>query len=293
MQIKATYLSQSFIWLFLSVLVNLISTASTQEASPTGGGWLYLQTPDFLTFASAPSNRTLDVELQGEATFEMWFYVRSMSGINSLIFGKDGDFGVEGSYQFKQWDFIVTEVATGRRFAWYFFMSGSKGPGEELAPAAYFGETKPSLNEWHHVAFVIVEPGREDGGILFLDGKAETRFHALPIRPSRSKFYFMGGTGIDMAVEEARISNIARYRSNFQPPYEPLEPDKHTMALWHFDERADATVFADASGNGNTLTGHNGARIVRGKGKLTPPQAVHPRTKIVLTWGDIKSRMEK
>ena len=53
-----------------------ISTANAQKASPTGGGWLKFQTPDFGSFASTPTNETLDVKLQGEVTFEMWFYTR-------------------------------------------------------------------------------------------------------------------------------------------------------------------------------------------------------------------------
>jgi hypothetical protein len=42
----------------------------------------------------------------------------------------------------------------------------------------------------------------------------------------------------------------------------PFVADVHTRALWHFDETAGSTIFADRSSNGNTLTGFNGAHTV-------------------------------
>ncbi|MEO2004086.1 MAG: hypothetical protein ABGY41_08305 [Candidatus Poribacteria bacterium] len=62
-------------------------------------------------------------------------------------------------------------------------------------------------------------------------------------------------------VGEVRISSTARY------PFEAVggddanrlsvpgrfETDEHTVALWHFDEGANAVEYADASGNGHTL----------------------------------------
>jgi len=50
-------------------------------------------------------------------------------------------------------------------------------------------------------------------------------------------------------IDEVRISNIARYDKDFTPQ-ERLEPDQHTLALYHFDEgRGD--VLHDTSGNGH------------------------------------------
>lgn len=36
-------------------------------------------------------------------------------------------------------------------------------------------------------------------------------------------------------IEEVRISNSVRYKSNFNPPYLPFAPDIYTGALYHFD----------------------------------------------------------
>jgi len=56
--------------------------------------------------------------------------------------------------------------------------------------------------------------------------------------------YFFHGT-----IHEVRISNIARYTEDFTPQRR-FEPDKHTMALYHFDE-GSGDVLHDASGNGH------------------------------------------
>ena len=63
-------------------------------------------------------------------------------------------------------------------------------------------------------------------------------------------------------LEEARISSTVRYPGNtYTVPGAAFAPDASTRALWHFDAAVGATVFSDASGNGNTLTGANGAHI--------------------------------
>jgi hypothetical protein len=48
-------------------------------------------------------------------------------------------------------------------------------------------------------------------------------------------------------VDEVRISNIARYASNFTPPNAPFAPDANTVGLYHFDE-GSGTVVQDSSG---------------------------------------------
>ena len=122
----------------------------------------------------------------------------------------------------------------------------------------------------------------------------------------RFKDFFVGGYGEDPLgfrdgklnsrvtrfygdIDVIRFSNIARYDLPAQPGVEPFDPphrflsDEHTLALWHFDEHEGANRFRDASGNGKTLIGMNGASISRGL-------AVNPAsTSLTTTWGQIKS----
>ncbi len=90
-------------------------------------------------------------------------------------------------------------------------------------------------------------------------------------------------------IDAIRFSNIARYDLPAEKGIEPFDPphrfesDEHTLALWNFDEPAGADRFRDASGNGNTLIGMNGATT---SGAL----AVNPlNTSLTTTWGQIKS----
>ena len=59
------------------------------------------------------------------------------------------------------------------------------------------------------------------------------------------------------AVDEVRISRIARYDGDFIPARR-FEADEHTLVLYHFDE-GSGNVARDSSGNG-----HDG-RIISGK----------------------------
>jgi hypothetical protein len=102
---------------------------------------------------------------------------------------------------------------------------------------------------WYHVAATY------DGDrlVLFVDGHplAEDTIgsqHAdAPDQPVHigaasyaDGFHFLG------AIDEVRISRVARYFSAFAPSPTPFVPDADTVALWHLDE-ADGQTVADAT----------------------------------------------
>ena len=116
--------------------------------------------------------------------------------------------------------------------------------------------------------------------------------------PEGFKNFCVGGYGEDLLIPKAyfhgdidaiRFSNIARYdlpaeegTSPFEPPHR-FSSDKHTLALWDFNDKEGADRFKDTSGNGYTLIGMNGAAT-------SSALAVNPaNTSLTTTWGQIKS----
>jgi hypothetical protein len=122
---------------------------------------------------------------------------------------------------------------------------------------------------WHHVAAVFDNEytASEDLMVLYLDGSRVTiggGFDLIPGTINSSSALNIGSAPINPLVgwmEEIRLSDIVRYSGvSYTVPTSPFVPDANTRALWHFNEVAGSTAFADSSGNGNTLTGLNGAQ---------------------------------
>jgi hypothetical protein len=49
-------------------------------------------------------------------------------------------------------------------------------------------------------------------------------------------------------MDEYRVSNIARYTTNFAPPTEPFQNDDNTLLLLHMDGTDGSTAFIDDNG---------------------------------------------
>ncbi|RKU23655.1 hypothetical protein C6499_18080 [Candidatus Poribacteria bacterium] len=162
-------------------------------------------------------------------------------------------------------------------------------------------------DQWNYLAIIF-----KDGAFNFAYNNRilQTRFPlvdrvAAEVRLKRKDF-FVGGYDEDVfainqdgimlsqttrfhgEIDAIRFSNIARYDVPAERGVYPFEPphrfvsDAHTLALWNFDEPAGTDRFQDASGNGKTLIGMNGAAT---SGAL----AVNPtRTSLTSTWGQIK-----
>ena len=126
--------------------------------------------------------------------------------------------------------------------------STAAGPGVDVS--IYDGA-------WHHVACVLKKTGPEEYTLrAYVDGvsnfsstmtmKPELFLNAWDSYPGINA-YVNRNYSVLGAIDEVRLSNVARYDGNFTPARR-FASDCDTAILWHFDGSG-----VDASGNGNNL----------------------------------------
>ena len=77
-------------------------------------------------------------------------------------------------------------------------------------------------------------------------GHLSQKIDLVALEPSIGTFYL--GSHFGGAVDEIRISSVARYTADFTPARR-FEPDPATLALYHCDD-PDSPTLIDSSGNG-------------------------------------------
>ena len=123
---------------------------------------------------------------------------------------------------------------------------------------------------WHHVAAVFDNEfsASQDLFALYFDGNLVASTSGFEVTPgvnnSTSALNIganFGAVPVEGWIDETRFSDTVRYSgATYIVPSMPFSADGNTRALWHFDEAVGSTSFGDASANGNTLTGFNGAQ---------------------------------
>lgn len=124
-----------------------------------------------------------------------------------------------------------------------------------------------SAEKWYHIA--LVNDGAAGQTRLYLDGAlidSSSGVYSVGVAGDLllgclSEATCSSGAGnLLSAMDEIRISDIARYTTSFVPTASPFVCDGHTRGLWHFDEPEGSTVFHDSCGTeDNFFTGYNGA----------------------------------
>ena len=126
------------------------------------------------------------------------------------------------------------------------------------------------FNEWHHVVGMFDNLNNRaaigiDGSIAWFDNIDDDDGLWNGAWPLTVGAFSASDGFLTGKIDEVRISNDLRYTGNsYTLPSAPFSSDSNTLALWHFDESAGATSFADASGNGRRpLEGRLRARTRR------------------------------
>ena len=253
---------------FVVVLVLLFCSVYTGLALPMNAApfnnILLLDGVD--DYASAPDHASLDLGTGAgeDFTIEMFFYVPDLTntGTDHLVV-KQSAYGLYILYSDTIQDRFIFRINFGPLTGDYVYIFYNV----DLTPG------------WHHVAAVYDNEftDSEDLLALYLDGnqvKTGGGFDTTPgVYNSTSPLNIGAATGINSFngwLEEVRFSNVVRYNGPYTVPTSPFTNDANTRALWHFDEAGGATTFSDSSGNGNTLSGLNGAK--------TGQQVIAPRT---------------
>ena len=187
--------------------------------------------------------------LTSDFTIEMWIYPTS-----SLSFLQSESLFTAGN---STDDFMTLALFSGNNSP--VFTLDVNGTEDDIITGA-----KVTINTWHHIAVV------SSGGTatLYLDGHA---IGSTTLSNTPSALGGGAGTTDDWLgksefsseqyyagyMDEFRISDDARYTSNFTPPNTAFTPDGNTNVLYHFDD-ASGQIVSDASGNGdNGVLGSN------------------------------------
>ena len=275
--------------------------ADTYPPSPAGGGYFQIYAESDYVFA--PGHDDFDVNLQKKGfTIEMWIYLtRPLKELDkpaaqgfeewNLIEKKDSyrlyikngkplftfthpKVGLiwrvpEGHIPENQW--IYTAVTLSNLYV------------QQIVDTRLWGRKVRDLGDRDIkdlLAFRTSDsPLQIGGGGPSLIGILEGPLKGKPLLSN-----FTGGL-----IDEVRISNIVRYpwaqlnkefwKDTIQVPTGPFEPDRHTIALWHFNfDGSGGSRWHDASGNGHHLTYHGDYL------------GIESTQKLAVTWAELKGR---
>lgn len=134
-----------------------------------------------------------------------------------------------------------------------------------------YGATTIPYGEWTNVA--VVHTASEID--LYVNGKLDGSVSTgqFPLQNGQQFTiggYLAPGEGFTGDIDELRISNIARYTSNYQPQLNEFLPDSETLILDHFDEGFGSRT-TNAAGTGDYATLAPG--VTWGSGQAVPEPA--------------------
>lgn len=182
------------------------------------------------------------LDLGSTWTIEFWLNLKGRSGTDNIFYRHD------------QFEIVIYNPSVPKDYRIQFNALGGGTPLRYLKTEGL--EEECLYNTWYHVAACC----DVDSARLFVNGKK--------VMSDASAFWDFTGAGFDNSLnigaeyangtyqqylngylDEIRISDIARYTSDFSIPINHrLASDEHTRLLLHLDE-GTGTVLNDASGN--------------------------------------------
>ena len=284
-------------WLFLITLIPL-SAKAFPPASPAGGNYLTLDGVDDYAVLDFKTHGVLFPKDTEEFTVEMWIYPTTPPAGNVYAMILSQQVRMEVASDNGHWENVKEGIDWQQGDL--FLKIRAHIMVKKGVPAEIGRIVALSPNRWHHIAYQ--SDGRAQANIINNFALVRKWPIGWPIAHDLSHFehpkdFTLGGFGkkIKMPfgdhfrgsfagyIDEVRISTVARYdvsKDGFTPSHK-FKKDRHTIALWHFDEPGGRRNFSDASGNAHHLIGEGGART-------GIPLAVEPHGKLTTTWGRLK-----
>ena len=281
---------------FLLSAVLLFSLVLPVFSFEPSGGVLMLDGEDDYAILPFAEHGYIFPKNTDEFTVEVWFYPKAKPelGKSNIILSQQVRFGLQRDNNCRR-DPIGGKDEVCAYGTAYLEGAGAHGPRGSDAPI--------KKDQWNYLAVIFTDStlylayndqivrGQKEDFLNVIEG--ELRF------PEWFKHFCVGGFGKKELVQHIpyfhgdidaiRFSDIARYdlpagvgTSPFEPPHR-FSDDKHTLALWNFNDKEGADRFEDESGNGYTLVGMNGA--VTGSALAVNPA----NTSLTTTWGQVKS----
>lgn len=288
-----------FLFFFFCFSFSFCVYADTYPSSPAGGGYFQVYAESDYVFA--PDHDDFDINLQKKGfMIEMWIYLtRPLKRLDKAT-----------GQGFEEWNLMEKKdsyrlyIKNGRPL---FRFTHPKVDLISNVPEGHIPE-----NQWIYTAVTlsnsyvqqIVDTRlwgmkvrdlgvrdikdllafRTSESLLQIGGGGPSFIGTLegPLKGKPISSNFTGGL-----IDEVRISNIIRYPSGqlnkrfwkdtIQIPRGRFEPDRHTVALWHFDfDGSGGSRWRDASGNGHHLTYHGDYL------------GIEPTEKLAVKWGELK-----
>ena len=282
--------------LFLLAFIPL-SAKAFPPASPAGGNYLTLDGVDDYAVLDFKTHGVLFPKDTDEFTVEMWVYPTTPPAGNVYAMVLSQQVEMQIASDNGEWENVKERIDWQEGdlfliFRWHIVVKDK--------PATRGIIIALSPNRWHHIAYQ--SDGRQEANIVNDFAMVRKWPKGWPIAHDLSHFehpkdFTLGGFGKKIKfphgdhfrgpfagyIDEVRISTVARYdvSNDGFTPRDRFKKDRHTLALWHFDEPGGSRKFSDASGNAHHLVGEGGART-------GIPLAVEPHGKLTTTWGRLK-----
>ena len=282
--------------LFLLTLISLSANAFP-PASPAGGNYLVLDGVDDYAVLDFKTHGIFFPKGTEEFTVEAWVYPTTppAGNVYAMILSQQMEMRLASDNG--EWEPIKAHIdwQEGDLFLLIRGHIMVKGGPAEIGRVMAL-----SPNQWYHIAYQ--SDGRTQANIVNDFAEIRKWPRGWPLAHDLAHFehpkdFTLGGFGKKIKlplgdhfrgpfagyIDEVRISTVARYdvsQEGFTPSHK-FRKDRHTLALWHFDEPGGRRIFSDASGNSHHLVGEGGART-------GIPLAVEPHEKLTTTWGRLK-----